>query len=301
MAKGRCVQPGDLRPGRPDPGLPDQLADRRHGRPHLLRRRHCDHPPRRDPPAAGTTRFGDRRERQTDHRPAVPLHRRKVRRPAARGPATSARRVGRATQRDSDRGGPGLRGTGGGATSRNRRRAGTRPVTGSPVLNPSTLLVRPFPAPGQLVALAYRELDRAAAGSPEQIRALGDARLLPRPWEPATCRTPRLREQLWLWLDAVVEWLVTEYVWEAADAIPACWPQHPHLVHEIAVLADHAAAPGHAFTSDAMEEWHRYSLPAFTERMKSRLRQPLRGRPPSLACERPPHPIQGRDQPTHPG
>jgi len=62
MAKGRCVQPGDLRPGRPDPGLPDQLADRRHGRPHLLRRRHCDHPPRRDPPAAGTTRAGDRRD-----------------------------------------------------------------------------------------------------------------------------------------------------------------------------------------------------------------------------------------------
>ncbi len=76
-----------------------ELANRRHGRPHLLRRGHCDHPPRRDPPAAGTTRAGDRRERQTDHRPAVPLHRRKVRRPAARGPATSPRRAGRATQR----------------------------------------------------------------------------------------------------------------------------------------------------------------------------------------------------------
>jgi hypothetical protein len=49
-------------------------------------------------------------------------------------------------------------------------------VTGSPA-NP--LLVWPFPAPGKLVALAYRELDRAAAGSPEQIRALGDPRLLP--------------------------------------------------------------------------------------------------------------------------
>ena len=59
---------------------------------------------------------------------------------------------------------------------------------------------QPFPAPGKLVALAYRELDRAAAGSPEQIRALGDARLLPRPWEPASCRTPQLRQQLWSWL-----------------------------------------------------------------------------------------------------
>jgi hypothetical protein len=142
-------------------------------------------------------------------------------------------------------------------------------VTGSPT---NLLLVQPFPAPGQLVALAYRELDRAAAGSPEQIRALGDARLLPRPWEPASCRTPQLRQQLWLWLDAVVAWLVTEYVWEATDTIPACWPQHPHLVHEIAVLADQRRRAGHAFTSDALEEWHRYSLPAFTERMKTRLR-----------------------------
>jgi hypothetical protein len=33
-------------------------------------------------------------------------------------------------------------------------------------------------------------------------------------------------------------------------------------------------APGrtNAFTSDALEEWHRYSLPAFIECMKSRLR-----------------------------
>ena len=54
--------------------------------------------------------------------------------------------------------------------------------------------------------------------------------------------------------------------------IPACWPQHPHLVHEIAVLADQRRRAGHALTSDALEEWHRHNLPAFTERMKSRLR-----------------------------
>jgi hypothetical protein len=45
-----------------------------------------------------------------------------------------------------------------------------------------------------------------------------------------------------------------------------------HLVHEIAVLADQHRRAGHAFTSDALEEWHRYSLPAFTERMKTRLK-----------------------------
>jgi len=84
-------------------------------------------------------------------------------------------------------------------------------VTGS-AANPQ--LVQPFPAPGQLVALAYRELERAANGSPEQVRALGDARLLPRPWEPASCSTPQLRQQLWRWLEEVVEWLVAEYAAE---------------------------------------------------------------------------------------
>jgi hypothetical protein len=54
---------------------------------------------------------------------------------------------------------------------------------------------------------------------------------------------------LWLRLEAVVAWPVTDYVWEAADTIPACWPQHPHLVHEIAVLADQRRRAGHAFTN----------------------------------------------------
>jgi hypothetical protein len=146
-------------------------------------------------------------------------------------------------------------------------------VTADRTSRPVSLrLAQPFPAPGQLVALAYRELDLAANGSAEQIRALGDVRLLPRPWDPATCRTPQLREQLWAWLEAVVAWLVSEYVWDVADAIPACWPEHPHLVHEVAVVADQRRRAGHAFTSDALEEWHRYNLPAFTERMKARLR-----------------------------
>jgi hypothetical protein len=51
-----------------------------------------------------------------------------------------------------------------------------------------------------------------------------------------------------------------------------CWPHHPHLVHEIAVLTDQRHRAGQALTSDALEEWHRYSLPSFTERMRTRLR-----------------------------
>jgi hypothetical protein len=49
-------------------------------------------------------------------------------------------------------------------------------------------------------------------------------------------------------------------------------PQHPHLVHEIAVLADQRHRAGQALTSEPLEEWHRYSLPSFTERMRTLLR-----------------------------
>jgi len=132
-------------------------------------------------------------------------------------------------------------------------------------------LVQPFPEPGPLVRLAYRELSIAATGTTEQIHALGDTRLLPRPWDPPTCRNPPLREQLWAWLDAVVTWLNTEYVWDVAGMIPACWPLHPHLIHDIAVLTDQRRSAGTALSSDAMEEWHRYALPAFNDRMRTRL------------------------------
>jgi hypothetical protein len=69
-----------------------------------------------------------------------------------------------------------------------------------------------------------------------------------------------------------VTWLNHEYVWDVADVIPPCWPQHPHLVHEIAVLADQRRRAGQALTSEALEDWHRYRLPSFTERMRTRLR-----------------------------
>jgi hypothetical protein len=146
-------------------------------------------------------------------------------------------------------------------------------VTGAIELNvESGVLIQPFPVPGRLVQLAYRELDLASNGAQDQLLALRDLRELPRPWDPATCQTPQLRKEIRSWLEAVVTWLNHEYVWDVADVIPRCWPQHPHLVQEIAVLADQRRSAGLAPTSDALEEWHRYSLPSFTERMKMRLR-----------------------------
>ena len=133
------------------------------------------------------------------------------------------------------------------------------------------LLVQPFPEPGPALRTAYRELALAAHGTDEQKKALGDPTGLPRPWIPATCRTKVLREQLWDWLDRFVTWLNHEYVWDPAGVVPPCWPNHPHLVHEIAVLADQRQRANRALDSDVLEEWHRYSLPPFIERVRNRV------------------------------
>ncbi len=133
-------------------------------------------------------------------------------------------------------------------------------------------MVRPFPEGGTMLRLAYRELNIAANGNAEQVKALGPLTMLPRPWDPPTCRRPELREQLWEWLEEVVNWLNREYVWDVTGMIPACWPEHPHLVHEVAVLADQRRRAGLALNSDAIEEWHRYALPAFVDRMRNRVK-----------------------------
>ena len=130
----------------------------------------------------------------------------------------------------------------------------------------------PFPTPGRLVRHAYRELSLAANGTPEEIKALGDTRRLPRPWDPPSCTHPDLRLELWVWLDDVVTWINHEYVWDTDGFIPPCWTEHPHLVHDLAVLADQRRRAGMAHTSDALEDWHRFALPAFMERMTARLK-----------------------------
>ena len=136
------------------------------------------------------------------------------------------------------------------------------------------LMVLPFPTPGPRVRLAYRELHIAVNGTEEQKTALGvnDTSELPRPWVPETCREPELRHEVWTWLDDVVTWLNHEYAWDVAPLIPSCWPRHPHLVHEVAILADQRRRATRGITSDPLEEWHRYCLPAFLDRMRHRLR-----------------------------
>ena len=91
-----------------------------------------------------------------------------------------------------------------------------------------------------------------------------------RPWEPDRCGRA-LAAELWDWLDDVAAWVNHEYGWGVERLIPPCWPQHPHIAHELAVLADQRYTAGQAFHGGALEEWHRYSLPLFLERMTARL------------------------------
>ena len=144
----------------------------------------------------------------------------------------------------------------------------------APAAVDAAAMIAAFPRPGRRVEHAYTELDLAGgAGTKQQQNALGDPRLLARPWDPASCVDPGLRGEVWAWLEQVVAWLNQEYVWDAEAMVPPCWPHHPHLVHELAVLADLRRRAGLALTGDPLEEWHRYALPAFTDRMRTRLRQ----------------------------
>lgn len=134
------------------------------------------------------------------------------------------------------------------------------------------LMVLPFPTPGARIKLAYHELNIAINGTDEQKEQLGPLSELPRPWDPETCQEPDLRHEVWTWLEDVVTWLNHEYAWDVTPLIPSCWPQHPHIVHEVAVVADQRRRAMFGVTSDPLEEWHRYCLPTFIDRMRGRLK-----------------------------
>lgn len=132
------------------------------------------------------------------------------------------------------------------------------------------MVTLPFPEPGRLVEAAYRALDKAENGTPEQRRAHQLLGPLERPWDPPTC-SPALRAQVWTWLDAVAAWVNHEYTWGVDRLIPPCWPAHPHIAHELAVLADLRRTAGRDTTTATLEYWHRDALPLFLERMHQRL------------------------------
>ncbi len=127
-----------------------------------------------------------------------------------------------------------------------------------------------FPKPSALIVGALDDLRTAAERPPttrDELRVLAE---LPRPWDPPTC-PPALRRYLWRWLDDVVGWINTEHAWRVDRLIPLCWMEHPHIAHEIATVACQRFFAMYAVTPDALEEWHRYALPMFLDRIAQRI------------------------------
>ncbi len=132
-----------------------------------------------------------------------------------------------------------------------------------------------FPRLPPVLVSALTALERKAVPPPNETADARDKRVaemaeMPRPWTPASC-PPELREHLYPWLDNVARWLNDQYSWQPKTMIPACWPRHPHIAHELALLAMLRHDAEQQTTPTALNEWHRYSRPLFVERMLAQL------------------------------
>ncbi len=139
------------------------------------------------------------------------------------------------------------------------------------IARPTGPIVAPFPRPSAVVETAMIELLLATAVPPSseaERRAVAD---LPRPWDPAGCQGI-LRQDIWQWLDQVVAWVNEEHTWRPDRTIPICWTQHPHIVHDLATVACLRHQAGRSAESPtALDDWHRYALPMFLDRIVARI------------------------------
>lgn len=132
-------------------------------------------------------------------------------------------------------------------------------------------MLRSFPQPGSLVRSAMGELQQVLDDPPQDDADLRRLEHLPRPWDPGTC-TGQLRAELWEWLDRAAIWINEQHLWNLQrPGIPSCWPAHPHLVHDLAVLTCTRYIAGSTLTPHALEEWHGATLPGFLYRLNERL------------------------------
>ena len=136
----------------------------------------------------------------------------------------------------------------------------------------SRLAVLPFPMPGPQLRQLYRHHLAIENGADQERDRLLKRGVTARPWDPATVGTSALRLELWRWLEDVVAWFNHEYAWDTNQVIPECWPEHPHLVHEIASLADERYRASLSYSGGFLAEWHRISVPMFLNRMRDTIR-----------------------------
>lgn len=132
------------------------------------------------------------------------------------------------------------------------------------------LILTKFPPPPPSVARVLDQHQVLRRGNADEIAAEGNLLNLPRPWAPGSCED-YLRAAIWDWCEEVAGWLNHEYAWRPAQLIPPCWPHHPHIAHELPVLAVLRLAAESSTGPELLEEWHRTTLPSFFDRMLTRL------------------------------
>jgi hypothetical protein len=130
-------------------------------------------------------------------------------------------------------------------------------------------MAAPFPPPSPLVVAALDDLRLAAESPPQTPAELRRVALLPRPWDPPTCPV-ELRRLVYAWLDDVVGWINHEHTWRTDRVLPLCWVDHPHIVHELATVACLRWEAGYAASAAVLEDWHKYTLPGFLDRLAQR-------------------------------
>ena len=86
-----------------------------------------------------------------------------------------------------------------------------------------------------------------------------------RPWDLAHL-PEEAREPVGQWLHDVARWLNRSYAWQAETVIPPCWPQHPHIALDLAVLAFGRLLTYQSATTTHPARWHD-DLQAFYHRM----------------------------------
>ena len=141
---------------------------------------------------------------------------------------------------------------------------------GEPGTPGTVAMAEPFPDPSPLIVDAMDQLRMAVVSPPDSDAELRRLAMLPRPWDPPSC-PPELRNLLYVWLDSVVGWINEEHTWRVDRVIPICWPEHPHIVHELATVACLRWETGYAISAAPLEEWHRYTLPTFIDRIAQRI------------------------------
>ncbi len=134
----------------------------------------------------------------------------------------------------------------------------------------TAVAARPFPEPHNLVVLAVADLRQSAVNPPTTNPELRRVAQLPRPWDPPSC-PEALQRHIWSWLVDVAAWINEEHCWRIERLIPACWPAHPHIAHELATVAFLRLEAGQSLSPEALETWHRHTLTQFLDRVAERV------------------------------